>query len=81
MRYFFHTDSDVRFSDTEGEELATVADARVSAAHAIAEMLKGKGQVFWGTRPWTLTVTDGEGLIYFTIELHGQNAPVCADGT
>ena len=79
MRFYFHTESDIRHSDTEGEELATVEAARVAAARIIAEMLKDGAGKFWGTKPWTLTVTDADGLIYFTVEVHGQNAPVASE--
>ena len=74
-RYFFHTDSDVRHTDQEGGEFATIEDARQGAAELIAGILKDGSRVFWGTKPWSMTVTDGDGLILFTLEVHGQDAP------
>jgi uncharacterized protein DUF6894 len=75
QRFYFHTDCESRFNDVEGQELADVASARVAAACATAEILKDGAGQFWGTRPWTMTVTDANGLIFFQIEVHGQNSP------
>ncbi len=75
-RYFFHTDSHTRFTDDEGQELSSLTAARAYATRAIAEVLRDDSKIFWGTRPWSMTVTDADGLIFFAIEVHGVDAPV-----
>ena len=74
MRFFFHTDFDTRFRDADGEELPSIEDARTAGAEVVAEMLRDRARKFWGCRPWKLTVTDAGGGVFFTIEVHGQEA-------
>jgi hypothetical protein len=76
-RYFFHTDSIKRYNDPTGEELPGLVEARATAARSIAEMLRDDATVFWGTRPWAMTVTDATGLIFFSIEVHGTDSLAC----
>jgi hypothetical protein len=77
-KYFFHTDSDLRHTDADGAELPNMEAAREEAARLIAGMLRDGAKVFWGTEPWTMTVTDDTGLIFFTISVHGQDAPAAS---
>jgi hypothetical protein len=74
-RFFFHTESEYRHTDSEGAELNDVEAARCEGARLAGEILRDGARKFWGTKPWTLTVTDVEGLIFFTVVLHGQDTP------
>jgi hypothetical protein len=74
-RYFFHADSHTRFRDTEGVELSSLDDARVEAPKTVGDLIREEPRMFWGSRPWSLTVTDGEHLILFTLEIDGQTSP------
>jgi hypothetical protein len=76
-RYFFHTDSHIRCTDHDGEELPGLVEARSAAARSIAEMLRDSATIFWGTKPWAMTVTDADGLIFFSVEVHGTDTPAC----
>lgn len=78
-RYFFHTESHVRTSDEDGLELPDIEAARVSAARSVAELLRGEADLFWGSRPWSMTVTDGRGLILFSLEVHGHSSPATSN--
>ena len=51
------------------------AAARGEAIRTAGELLRDGAETFWGTRPWTVTVTDQRGLILLEIELQGHAAP------
>jgi hypothetical protein len=72
-RYYFHTESEFRHTFEAGTELPDMEAARVEAARVGGEILKDGAHHFWGSQPWTLTCTDEEGLIFFTLVLHGEN--------
>ena len=78
--YYFHTDSHSRVQDNEGVELADIRAARANAAKSVAELLRGDADHFWGSRPWTMTVTDDQALILFTLEIDGQSSPATGIG-
>ncbi len=78
-RYFFHTESHVRTSDDDGLELPDIHSARVAAARSVAELLRGHADLFWGSKPWSMTVTDDGGLILFSLEVHGHSSPAIPD--
>jgi hypothetical protein len=75
IKFFFHTEAESRVTDTQGTELANMAEARVEAARIAGVMLGDAAPKFWGTRPWVITVTDAVGLIFFGIEVSGFSAP------
>ena len=77
-QFFFHTESDVRHSDDLGADLPDMESARAEAVQLCGAMMKDGARKFWGTKPWTMTVTDATGLIFFTLEVHGQDAPAAA---
>jgi hypothetical protein len=70
-RYYFHSSTDTRFTDDEGFECATALDARKLAIRTCSEMIHGAEDKFWGTRPWTVTVTDAMGTIMYEIAVDG----------
>jgi hypothetical protein len=77
-RYYFHSSTTSRFTDDEGYECATLADARRMAIRTCSEMIHGSEDEFWGSRPWTVTVTDEAGLIMLEIQVDGFAAPSAA---
>ncbi|RYG89270.1 MAG: hypothetical protein EON59_01705 [Alphaproteobacteria bacterium] len=74
-RYFFHTAGAEAYHDDDGQELATLEEAKTAAASSIAELLRDGADVFWGTEPWLMRVTDREGRTLFCMEMHGYLAP------
>jgi hypothetical protein len=78
-RYFFHTQTDSRLTDFEGYELATPAEARQQAIQTCGQMLVDAADAFWGSRPWSITVTDVVGLILWEITIDGNAAPAALE--
>ena len=79
QRYFFHTQTDTRFTDQEGMALETPADARNQAIETRGQMMKDSPDGFWGSRPWTVTVTNFSGLVLWEISMDGATcAPALA---
>jgi hypothetical protein len=70
-RYHFHSSTNSRFTDDEGVECATPLDARKMAIRTCGEMIHGCEDAFWGSRPWTITVTDAAGTIMYEIAVDG----------
>jgi len=69
--YFFHTQTDTRYTDREGTMFEHPAQARREAIQVCGEMMREAPETFWGTRPWTVTVTDGAGLVLWEISMDG----------
>jgi hypothetical protein len=74
-RYFFHTLNETRTTDHEGYECATPAAARTMAIQTCGEMVQHDADGFWGSRPWSVTVTNAEGLIMWEVTMDGYSAP------
>jgi hypothetical protein len=72
MRFYFHTQTDARYTDTEGVSFTSYADARKAAIETCGQMMRDAPEVFWGSRPWSITVTDEMGLIMWEIHVDGQ---------
>lgn len=70
-RYFFHLQTLTRTTDEEGSEFATPREARQEAIKTCGEMLRDSPEGFWGSRPWTVTVTDDVGLILWELAMDG----------
>jgi hypothetical protein len=73
VRFYFHTQTNARNTDTEGVEYAAYADARKAAIETCGQIMKDAPAEFWGSRPWSVTVTDESGLIMWEIHLDGQS--------
>ena len=73
-RYFFHTQTTSRLSDEEGLELLGPVEARREAIRTCGEIIRDCADAFWGSRPWSVTVTDPEGLILWDISVNGSAA-------
>lgn len=76
--YYFHTQTDTRFSDEEGMELSDPLEARAQAVITCAQMVKDAPNKFWGSRPWSVVVTDATGLILWELSVHGISGPAGA---
>jgi hypothetical protein len=50
------------------------------AIRTCSEMIHGSEDSFWGSRPWTVTVTDAMGTIMFEIAVDGY-ASAAAGGS
>ena len=74
-RYFFHTQTNARFTDAEGVDCATPLEARETAIKTCGELMHGSADRFWGSRPWTVTVTDLAGLVLWEIAVDGFASP------
>lgn len=75
MRFFFHTQTDARHTDIEGSDFPTYVEARKAAIKTCGQMMQDAPEVFWGSRPWSVTVTVESGLIMWEIHLDGQSTP------
>jgi hypothetical protein len=62
-------------SPAEGVELASVADAKNTAARYVARLLTDQAPSFWEAGHIGLSVSDETGLTLFTIEILGTDAP------
>ncbi|WP_443026093.1 DUF6894 family protein [Sphingomonas sp. PB2P19] len=73
-RFYFHTETDVRSTDTEGMEFSGYEEAKHQAIRTAGDLMRETPQVFWGSRPWSVSVTDATGLIMWEIYLDGQTS-------
>ena len=70
-RYFFHSQTAIRVTDTEGLELPGPAEARREAIRACGEMMRDCAEGFWGSRPWSVVVTNEEGVVQWEVFMDG----------
>ena len=63
MRYFFHAQD---AHDSEGLELATIADARHEAAVHLCTLMKDDAFIHSGGKDFEVKVTNADGLILFS---------------
>jgi len=71
-RFYFHTDTLTRTTDNEGTDLPGALEARRQAIATCGEMMKDSPEGFWGSRPWSVTVTDAAGLILWELSMDGM---------
>ena len=71
QRYFFHTQTDTRFPDAEGIMLQGAVQARSQVIQTCGQMLADAPEGFWGSRPWSVTVTNAAGLVLWEIAMDG----------
>lgn len=79
-RYFFHSQTDTRATDDEGQELSDHVEARREAIRTCGEMMRDCPEPFWGSRPWSVTVTDEDGLILWEIYMDGVASAATMSG-
>lgn len=73
-RYFFHVADGQDLPDLQGTMLPGLAAARAEALKYTGTLLREIGEGFWTGEQWTMTVTDEEGLVMFTLMLMAINA-------
>ena len=73
-RFYFHTETDVRVTDADGQEFDSYEEARREAIQTCGQMMKEAAVAFWGSRPWNVSVTDETGLILWEIYIDGQTS-------
>jgi hypothetical protein len=73
--FYFHTDTDTRSTDRTGIACATDDEARREAIRTCGQMMHDCAETFWGSRPWSVTVTDAAGLILWEISVDGFASP------
>ena len=73
--FYFHTQTDTRTSDDVGTELPGPVEARREAIRTCGEMIRDCAEGFWGSRPWTVTVTNAAGLVLWEISVDGNATP------
>ena len=78
QRYFFHTQTDTRTTDGEGFMLSSPAEARRQAIITCGQMMADAPEGFWGSRPWTTTVTNSRGRVLWEISMNGVACPAAA---
>jgi len=77
-RYFFHTQSNSRITDAIGIELKGPHEARKQAVESCGELLRDGGDSFWGSRPWSVIVTDEVGLVLWELSMDGAASAAAA---
>ena len=75
-RFHFHHENGRRYPDEHGAELEDLAAARHAALRSFSEFVGEHPAEFWSAGSWRMTVTDGEGLALFSLELVATDAPV-----
>jgi hypothetical protein len=65
-KFHFHLDDE---HDAEGLELANLAAAKCEALEFTARHICDAANAFWNREEWTLTVSDGSGLILLQLNI------------
>ncbi|WP_426954239.1 DUF6894 family protein [Muricoccus radiodurans] len=74
-RYFFHVIDGQSFLDQEGTELPDRGSARNEAVRLAGALLRDDKGTFSDDHDWRLEVTDGGGLLLFTLHFMTVEAP------
>lgn len=77
--YFFHIQDTKWNSDAEGLYLEDDGAARREAIRTTSEMVRDCPEDFWGSRPWSVTVTDAAGSILYEISMNGHASRVATE--
>ncbi len=75
MKYYFHTENGHSHADSKGTELPNDAQACVEAARILSDMLRDKPEAFCEDDDFAIRVTDGLGLVLFTLNLSRTVSP------
>jgi hypothetical protein len=70
-RYFFHSQTATRVTDDVGVELEGPVEARREAIRTCGEMIRDAPEGFWGSRPWSVVVTNVAGLVLWEVFMDG----------
>jgi hypothetical protein len=77
-RYFFDVKDGKDIPDTQGIELAGVAEARNQAIASAGEMIRSDGNTVWNGSDWRMDVTDEAGDRLFTLRFSANDYDVRA---
>lgn len=77
-RYHFHLRDGQYTPDTEGSELPDTRSAQREAVKLAGAMLQEHADKFWTGEDWRLEVTDGAGLVLFTLQFLAVVWPTAA---
>jgi hypothetical protein len=72
-RFFFHVEDG---PDDLGVELPSLAAAKCQAVRYAAEVLSDSAQTFWDKPSLKMWVADEQGLVLFSIDVVGNDAPI-----
>jgi hypothetical protein len=78
MLCFFNLAGAVYDADQQGQEVATIDQARILAATYVAEVIRDRPEVVWAGEEVRLEVTDERQLVLFTISVVGIDAAAVA---
>ena len=68
-RYYFHLQNSHLERDGAGSDHKDFAAAKCHAVKMIAEALCDRPQTFWDSDTYKVTVTDGDALVLFSVEM------------
>lgn len=71
-RYYFQVEGP---PDDLGAELPDLAAAKCEAVRYAGRLICEEADKFWDTADFTMTVTDENGLVLFSLTLSGTEAP------
>jgi Domain of unknown function (DUF6894) len=71
--FFFNVQGD--HPTEEAVELPSIAEAKATAIRYAARLLSDSATTFWESGQLSISVTDQSGLILFTIDVLGNDAP------
>jgi hypothetical protein len=66
--------------DSDGMELPSMEAARRTAAQLASDILADSAKQAWHGADWQVQVTNGAGLILFTLLITGIDAPALGEG-
>lgn len=63
------------YPDTLGAECPDLAGAKIEAVRRMADLLREDAARFWTGDEWTMSVTDHQNLVLFSLVFVAMNAP------
>ena len=81
MRYFFNEMDGEYRPDYEGQEIATLKEARLEAVRYAGEVMRDHPTLVWTGQDFRIEVTDADQLLLFTVIIVGVNAPAASTPT
>ena len=75
-RYFFDIKDGHDFPDLQGSEWKDLAEARVEAVRYAAEVLKEMPERFWNAEEWTMSVSDHNRALLFTLKFFAESTHI-----
>ena len=75
-RYFFDIKDGQDFPDLQGSEWKDLAEARIEAVRYAAEVLREMPERFWNAELWTLSVSDQNRKLLFTLKFLAESTHI-----